>query len=89
LIDALTPVLQCGFVVPCVTVRDVVVVVDIGYSSKGFGGEGRMGRLGFEGVRYCFEDEIMLIGPSEPRGLDAGWKSLEELRARAEECWIR
>jgi hypothetical protein len=68
---------------PLLILRDMKIVIDIGFNAPEIKGKGRFEKLIFDNVQYCFTDEITLSGPSEPKDMDVGWKVLPLLLQRA------
>lgn len=69
---------------PLLTIRDMIVIMDINYGVHRLPGDGRFNELVFENVKYCFTDEMTLSGPSDPVELDRKWKALPRLCERAD-----
>jgi hypothetical protein len=72
------------------TIRDMEVVVDIGFQYRNYPLSAvRIKELVFEDVKISFKDEITLSGPSEPVDLCAGSRLLQSLAPLAEVVRLR
>ena len=69
---------------PQLTIRDMIVIMDINYGVERLPGDGRFEQLQFDNVKCSFTDEITLSGPSEPIDLSRAWKALPRLCERAD-----
>lgn len=71
------------------TIKDIILVMDISSDFDSLPGEGCFQDLLFDNVEYCFTDEITLSGPSDPISLDSRWKALPRLCERADRVRIK
>jgi hypothetical protein len=84
----ISPVLQRESTLQSLTMRDLMLVIDISYVPPEFKGNGRIALLVVDNVKYCLADEITLSGPSEPKELDDKCKLFVELLGHADESCI-
>ena len=84
LLQCIVPATSNILSLPLLTIRDMIVIMDINYGVERLPGEGRFEELHFENVKCCFTDEITLSGPSDPVELSNRWKALPRLCERAD-----
>lgn len=88
LLELVALVYKQDTIVQVVTIQDMVIIWDINYEIPQYSGQGRFERLVFSNAKYCYTDNIMNSGPSEPKALDRGWKALPMLLGRTKDIRI-
>jgi hypothetical protein len=80
---ALISVLRRAAVLEKVTIRNMIVQMDIAYDIPYLPHDALIREFVFENVKVSFTDEITLSGPSKPVDLGAGWRPIPRLCERA------